>query len=82
MLLDHPSLVFYHKSPSFVQKNQDEKHGSRMNEKDNFSIRATLGPPRPQTPWQGMIPCTLACGYGSTRKENKFPLLYEKNSLT
>lgn len=54
-----------------------------MNEKKiNFSVRATLGPPLPQTPWQGMIPCTLACGYGSTRKENKFPLLYEKNSLT
>ena len=40
-----------------------------------------LGPPRPQTPRQGMIPCTLSYGCCLTRKESKFPLLLEKNSL-
>ncbi len=28
---------------------------------------------------QGMIPCTLSCGYYLTRKENRFPLLLRRN---
>ncbi|MBR3739871.1 MAG: hypothetical protein IKN04_05335, partial [Clostridia bacterium] len=39
----------------------------------------TLGPPRPQTLRQGMIPCTLTCGYYLTRKESKLPLLLGRN---
>ena len=50
-----------------------------MNYKLGFVGRATLGPPRPQTPRQGMIPCTLSCGYYLTRKENRFPLLLRRN---
>ena len=35
--------------------------------------RETLGPPRPQAPRQGMIPCTLSCGYYLTQKKTAPP---------
>ena len=38
-----------------------------------------LGAPRPQTPRQGMIPCTLSCGYYLIGRIDNFPLMLGRN---